>query len=152
VLLQHHLLGQHLTDDLDALPRSEFGFPGPLRNELVASILRGDKTSTSGLHLEYELEGIAVAQPGDRSVVVDSDGKPVAVIETTETRVIRVRDVDLEFAREEGEGFESVAEWRAAHERFWHSDEVRAGIGQPDFTIDDDTLIVAERFRLVEVL
>jgi uncharacterized protein YhfF len=138
--------------ELDGLPRSEFAFPGPLRDELVASILRGDKTSTSGLFLEYELEGVAVAQPGDRSVVIDSDGQPVGVIETTEARVIRVRDVDVQFAREEGEGFESVAEWRAAHERFWHSDEVRASIGQPDFTIDDDTMIVAERFRLVERL
>lgn len=138
--------------DIDGLPRSEFAFPGPLRDALVAAILRGEKTSTSGLLLEYELEGSALSEPGDRSVVVDSDERPMAVIETTETRVIPVREVDLQFAREEGEGFESVADWRAAHERFWHSEEMRAALGRPGFTIDDDTMIVAERFRLVERL
>jgi uncharacterized protein YhfF len=60
-------------------------------------------------------------------------------------------DVDLQFAIDEGEGFTSVAEWRAAHERFFASylDEVRAGIGDSDYALTDDTLVVCERFRLV---
>lgn len=32
----------------------EFGFPGPLRDTLVAAILAGAKTSTSALLLGYE--------------------------------------------------------------------------------------------------
>jgi hypothetical protein len=34
---------------VDGLPLAEFGFPGPLRERLVASILRGEKVSTTGL-------------------------------------------------------------------------------------------------------
>ena len=45
-----------------------------------------------------------------------------------------------------------VAQWRAGHEEFWHSEEMRAELGDPEFTVDDDTLIVAERFRLIERL
>ena len=52
--------------------------------------------------------------------------------------VVRAADVDVEFARAEGEGFESVADWRAAHERFWSDRE-----------ITDDTPIVCEYFQLV---
>jgi uncharacterized protein YhfF len=63
------------------------------------------------------------------------------VVETTEVRIVRAGDVELEFARDEGEGFESVEDWRRAHERFW-----------AEHDIDDDRLIVAERFRLVERL
>src|ERR1700678_3455247 len=44
------------------------------------------------------------------------------------------------------------AQWRAGHEEFWHSEEIRAELGDPEFTVDDDTLIVAERFRLIERL
>ena len=58
-----------------------------------------------------------------------------------EVRVLRAADVDLSFAVDEGEGFETVADWRYAHENFW-----------ADHEVDDDTLIVAERFRLVERL
>ena len=129
---------------------AEFAFPGPVRDALVAAILAGAKTATAGLVHEYELEGEPLPHPGERSVVVDSREQPVAVIETTEVAVVRVGDVDEQFARDEGEGFESVADWRAAHERFWHGDEFRASIGDPAFTVDDDTQMVAERFRLFE--
>lgn len=68
------------------------------------------------------------------------------MIETTEVRIIRV---DLQFALDEGEEFTSVADWRAAHERFWHSSEMQAVLGPPELRVTDETLIVAERFRLV---
>ena len=133
------------------LPVAEFGFPGPLRDRLVAAILRGEKTSTSALLSDYERDGDAVPSPGDRFAVVDSEGTRVALIETVEATVIRVADVDLAFALEEGEGFETVADWRAAHESFWHSyaDETREYLNDPGWRVTDDTLIVAERFRLV---
>ena len=74
----------------------------------------------------------------------------MAVIEITAVRVIRLGDVDLAHATGEGEGYASVAEWRAGHEQFWHSEEMRQALGDPGFTVNDDTLIVAEAFRLVE--
>jgi len=128
---------------------AEFAFPGPLRDELVAAIVSGAKTTTTGLVADYEHEGEPLPRPGERAVVIDSAGEPVTVIETINVRVIRLADVDLAHALGEGEGYDSVAGWRAAHERFWHSDELRAALDDPDFTVDDDTLVVAEEFRLV---
>ena len=127
----------------------EFAFPGPLRDQLVAAVLAGTKTTTSGLVADYEHDGSPLPRPGLRQAVIDSAGDPVAVIETTAVRVIRLGDVDLAHALGEGEGFTSVAEWRAGHELFWHSDQVREELGDPAFTVDDDTLVVAVTFRLV---
>ena len=137
--------------DRTDLPPAEFGFPGPLRDRLVAAILSGAKTSTTSLAAQY---GAAEPLPavGDRSAVVDSAGRPVAAIEVTEVRVIRLADVDLRHAIDEGEGYESVAAWRAGHEEFWHSAEARTELGDPNFTVGDDTLMVAERFRVVALL
>lgn len=45
-----------------------------------------------------------------------------------------------------------MAEWRAGHEKFWHSREMREALGDSEFTVDDDTMVVAERFRVVELL
>jgi uncharacterized protein YhfF len=133
------------------LPVSEFAFPGPLRDALVAAILDGRKTTTSSLLVEYENDGEPLPRAGERQAVVDSAGRRVAVIEITAVEVLRVGDVDLAHALGEGEGFTSVADWRAEHERFWHSPEVRAELGA-EFTVRDDTMMVAEAFRLVEVL
>ena len=140
------------VSDVGDLPAAEFGFPGPLRDKLVAAILRGEKTSTTGLLAEYEREGTPPEHVGDRERVVDSTGAVVAVIEITDVEIKRMGDVDLQFAVDEGEGFATLAEWRAAHVRFFTSDEMRALLGHPPVPIDDDTLVVCTRFRLVSRL
>ncbi|MGA5422264.1 ASCH domain-containing protein [Streptomyces lavendulocolor] len=127
-------------------------FPGPLRDRLVAAVLSGEKTSTTGLLVEYEAEGEELPPVGERSALIDSDGREVAVLELAEVRVLPLGEVDLRHALDEGEGHRSVAEWRAGHEAFWHGDEMREALGDPDFTVDDTTLVVAERFRVVEDL
>jgi uncharacterized protein YhfF len=134
----------------DDLPVAEFAFPGPLRDQLVAAILAGEKTTTTGLVADYEHENDPLPAPGLRQVVVDSAGRGVAVIETTAVRVIPLADVDLDHALGEGEGFTSVAQWRAGHEQFWHSAEMRKALGDPAFTVGDDTLVVVEEFRLIQ--
>lgn len=134
----------------DDLPVAEFAFPGPLRDQLVAAILDGRKTTTSGLVADYEHENEPLPRPGLRQAVIDSGGQRVAVIEITAVRVLRLADVDLAHAVGEGEGYATVAEWRAGHERFWHSADVRESLGDPDFTVSDETLVVAESFRLIE--
>ncbi len=134
---------------LDDLPVAQFAFPGPLRDRLVAAILSGAKTSTTGLLLEYQRKNAPLPRAGERSAVVDSAGRRVAAIELTEVRVVRLADVDRRHALDEGEGYESVTQWRAGHEDFWHSAQMRALLGDPAFTVTDDTLVVVERFRLV---
>ena len=49
----------------------------------------------------------------------------------------------------EGEGYTTIADWRAGHEEFWHSAELRKALEDPTFTVDDSTLVVLERFRVV---
>ncbi|MEU1119173.1 MULTISPECIES: ASCH domain-containing protein [unclassified Streptomyces] len=133
----------------EGLPKAEFAFPGPLRDQLVGAILDGSKTSTTGLVVDYEHDGDPLPVVGARAVLVDSDDRPVGVIETTEVCVVPLAEVDLAHAVDEGEGYTTVAQWRAGHERFWHSEAMRAALEDPGFTVDDTTELVLERFRLV---
>ncbi|SFF52166.1 Uncharacterized protein YhfF [Actinacidiphila alni] len=142
----------HLPPELAALPKAEFAFPGPLRDQLVAAILDGSKTSTTGVVADYEHEGEALPEPGERSVVVDSADRPVAVIETTGVRVVPLGEVDLAHAVDEGEGYATVAEWRAGHELFWHGEEFRTALDDPGYTVTDATPLVLQRFRVVSDL
>jgi len=140
-----------MQDDAVDLPRWGFAFPGPLRDELTALALAGAKTTTAGLLVEHELDGEPVPRPGERAILVDSAERPVAIVETLACRVVRLADVDDRHAIDEGEGYANAHEFRVAHERFWNGylDDLRARIGQPSFTIGDDTPIVAERFRVL---
>ena len=132
----------------DELPMIEFAFPGPLRDSLIAAIESGVKTTTSSLMREYEVEDESLPFVGYRGAVVDSNGEKLFVIETTAVEVVQLRDVPLEHALAEGEGYLSVAEWRAGHTRFWSSAAMRAELGS-DFELNDDSLVVLERFAVV---
>lgn len=130
----------------DDLPISEYAFPGPLRDQLIAAILAGEKTTTTSLLREYAVEGDPLPRVGDRAVVIDSDGQRVGVETIEVVRIARLGDIDLAHAIGEGEGYESVSEWRAGHEDFWHSDDYREYLGDPQFRVDDDTPAVLVRF------
>ncbi|MEU8523478.1 ASCH domain-containing protein [Streptomyces sp. NBC_01216] len=135
-----------------ALKPCLLAFPGPLRDRLVAAVLSGEKVSTTGLFAEWAVEKEELPEVGERSALIDSDGREVAVLEVTEVRVLPLGEVGLRHAVDEGEGHTTVAAWRADHERFWHSEEMREALGDPGFTVDDTTLVVAERFRVAERL
>ncbi|WP_460866667.1 ASCH domain-containing protein [Rhodococcus aerolatus] len=143
---------RRLRPDLAGLAVAEMGSPGPLRARLVAAYLDGTKTAGSSLRREHEAEGVPLPVVGDREVMVDEDARPVAVLEVTRVEQARLADVGLEVALAEGEGFASAAQWRAEHERFWTSDEVRARLGRPTFVPDDDELVVVTWFAVVERL
>jgi uncharacterized protein YhfF/isopentenyldiphosphate isomerase len=132
------------------LPRLELAFPGPLRDRLVAAVLSGAKTATTGLREEYSRLNEPLPVPGRHALMIDSAGRPVAVVEMTDVRVVPLGEIDLAYAVAEGEGHTSVAEWREDHERFWCGEEMREAIG--DVVIDDRTQVVAQRFRVVERL
>ena len=99
------------------------------------AVLRGEKTATAGLAEEEE-----PVHAGERLALLGYDDQPVGIVEVTEARVIPAGEIDVQFARDEGEGFESVDDWREAHERFFER------------PLPDDTPIIAIRFRLVERL
>jgi len=122
---------------VNELPPFGLGHPGTeLRRQLVAAVLAGEKTATAGLPEDDE----APPRSGDRFVLHDAEERAVGIVEVTEARIVPAREIDLDFARDEGEGFQSVEDWRIAHERFFER------------SIDPDTRIVAIRFRLVERL
>lgn len=135
--------------DFAELPIAEFAFPGPLRDQLVSAILDGRKVSTTGLVLAYEVEQERLPEVGERFLVVDSNSLPVGVIEDTNVTVVPLREVTIAHVIDEGEGHVTIAAWRAAHEAFWRSGAMLALLGDPTFTVDDATLVVLERFKLV---
>jgi uncharacterized protein YhfF len=142
------------TIDPAGLLRWGFAEPGPLRDELTAAALAGRKTTTASLLVEYVIDGDALPVAGELQMLVDSEGRDVAIVETISCRVARLADVDDRHAIDEGEGYADAHDFRVAHERYWNGylDQVRSGLGDPAFALTDDTMIVLERFRIVERL
>jgi uncharacterized protein YhfF len=115
-----------------------------LANELGSLIRQGLKTATCSALWEWEAEGSPIPQPGLITIILDGDGEPMCIIETTEVRVRAYNEVDASFAAEEGEGDRSLAYWRAAHWRFFS--RTLLGIGRAPA---EEMPLVCERFRLL---
>lgn len=118
-----------------------FGTPGAMREKLTALVLSGQKTATAGLLVQdYEQEQEPLEHVGEELVVVDNDDVAVAVVVVDSVEVVPFARVSWEFADAEGEGFESIEDWRSGHLRFWRGEGM---------TISDETSIVCLRFHLV---
>lgn len=133
------------------LPLFELGWPGAMRDSLVAATLSGAKTVTSSLREIYDLENEPLPFAGKRCILIGSKGEHLALVETTDVREVRLKDVDDAVALGEGEGFGSVQEWRSAHEEFWR-DELSAIQGGEAVQLNDEALVVVETFRVIESL
>jgi uncharacterized protein YhfF len=102
--------------------------------------------------LEYEFEHEALPYVGQRSIVVDSNNRPVCVIETVEVLIVPLGEVGYQHVVDEGEGHATVSDWQRGHESFWRSKEMIDSLGHATFVLDDATPVALERFRRVELL
>ena len=117
----------------------KFGDSRDLCDRLTALVRTGAKTATCGALRDFDA-GEAMPTVGRRDTVLDWDGNPVLLIETTEVTIHRFRDVPEDFALAEGEG--NFEDWTRGHIDFF----TRNGGFDPDMEL------VCERFRLVEML
>jgi uncharacterized protein YhfF len=115
-----------------------------LADELGALIAAGTKTATCSALWEYEAEGTPLPKPGLKTIVLNGNGYPLCIVETTEVEVRPSDEVDAGFAYEEGEGDRSLEYWREAHWRFFS--RTLPNIGKEP---TPDMPLVCERFRVV---
>ena len=132
--------------DVGNLSKDEFAFPGPERDRLVEAILDGRKTATTSLMAEFIHDHEPPPSSGRRTVLLDSDDQPVALLRYVSVSVTRLGLVKLQHVLNEGEGYKSLTEWREIHESFWTSENMLQALDDPDFTVDDQTLVVLETF------
>jgi uncharacterized protein YhfF len=126
---------------VDGLRSLEVGTPGAMRERLNRLILEGRKRATAGLLLEYVRENEELETVGERLALVDDDARRIATVVVTETATVPFIEVPWRFAKAEGEGDESLEEWREGHRRFWSAE------GEE---IDDQTPVNLIWFELIE--
>ncbi|MFZ2101929.1 MAG: ASCH domain-containing protein [Oricola sp.] len=119
-----------------------FGDTPEMADELLALVLQGRKTATCGRARDFGPGKAELPMVGRREVILDGRGRPAAIIETLEVTFRRFDEIDEDFARDEGEGFGTLPEWRDGHRDYFE----RNGGYSPDM------MLVCERFRLIEAL
>lgn len=126
---------EHTEADYDAWA---FGVDA---DELARLVYEGIKTATASAYPLYELEGEALPEAGQYSVILDSQENAVCVIRTERVFLVPFRDVDARQAWKEGEVDRSLSYWRKVHEPFF-----RSCLGDAGLLFSEDMNVVCEEF------
>lgn len=121
-----------------------FGDSPAMADELAALVLAGIKRATAGSVWSYEASGKGVPKPGHLSIVTDSQGRPLCIIETLQVDITPFHAVTAEFAATEGEGDGSLDYWRREHRNYFERE-----CEGTDRVFSEDMLLACERFRVV---
>ena len=117
-----------------------FGDTPEMATRLGLLVRDGPKRATASLVSDYPEGGGPIPAEGDLSIILDGEGQPLCVIETTQIDIRPFSEVDAAFAWDEGEGDRTLPDWKDGHRDFF------AARGEP---LADDTLMVLERFDLL---
>src|SRR5258706_1630710 len=110
----------------DAHVVASFGDRPALADELLALVLTGQKRATASLARDFAAaEGDPFPSVGEYIVWLDSAGAPRCITRTTEVEVKPLRQVDEQFAWDEGEGDRSRTWWMEAHKRYFSRQAAR---------------------------
>jgi len=121
-----------------------FGDSPELAHELAELVLHGPKRATAGSAWFNEAFPDAAPVPDGYSVVTEFDGTPRAVIRTVSLESRPLDRVDAPFAWDEGEGDRTLADWMAAHRRFYERECARL-----KRAFSETMPVVLERFELL---
>lgn len=127
-----------IGDEFDAW---SFGVEADLLAQLV---LEGKKTATASAYDEHLAHSEPLGEVGEHSVILDSNGDAVCIIETTKISVVPFDEVSEEHAFKEGEGDRSLSYWRNIHQELftiWLKD-----LGM---TFTQKSKVVLEEFKVV---
>ncbi len=115
-------------------------------DKLAKLVMDGIKTATCSSYDVCLAQGEAIPKVGDYSIILDSGGDAVCIVQTVKVTVLPFREVGAQQAYKEGEGDRSLAYWRQVHEEFLRKE--LASVGK-DF--DEYALVICEEFRVVYV-
>jgi uncharacterized protein YhfF len=121
-----------------------FGDSPAMADELGQLVLDGIKRATASLVREYEAKAESIPPVGDVNIILNGEGEPICIIETTEITVKPLNQVDAQFAWDEGEDDRTLESWLAGHERFF-----KRQCAQNGWTFTEDILTVFERFEVI---
>lgn len=107
-------------------------------------VVKGEKTATCSLKYWYEVADEPTPTVGHLQVVLNWQGEPQCIIETTEVFETPFHAVTPEFAFQEGEGDKSLEHWKASHIDFFQKE-----CQQEDVVFDESMILVCERFKKV---
>ena len=113
-------------------------------SRILAHVRKGDKRGTFSLPWLLEKTPEATPKVGEYVVLVDFDGKPGALVTTTELETITYDTITAAHTAIDGPAIRQLEKWQAIHKPYWTG--AVAAIGKQ---FAGDMPVIVEHFKLV---
>lgn len=117
---------QHNLDKATPFDAWTFGMTNKEADELADLVNRKMKTATTSSYELYD-KNEKLPKVGEWSIILDSSGKPVCVIQEKCVEIIPYNQISVEHAYHEGEGDRSYSYWRKVHDDFFAKEYKEVG-------------------------
>ena len=111
---------------------------------LAGLVVAGRKRATASLKAINELRPDIAPFENTYSIVTDLHGVPKCVIRTISVREVPFGEVELQFALDEGEGDETIKDWREGHSEYFAREAAEAGV-----EFNERSIVCCEHFEVV---
>lgn len=113
--------------------------------DLCADLVKNEiKRASCGLKILWELDSEFFPKVGELSIITDWDKTPICIIKTTNTYFKKFAEIDTNWAKSEGEGDQSLENWRITHQKYFQRQLDKLGL-----IFTDQVELFCEEFELI---
>lgn len=128
------------------IPKVDHFCNDKINTDLCAELVKkGIKKASCGLKLFYEMDKDFFPKVNQLSIIVNWDKEPICVVKTNKIYFQKFKDIDAEWAKSEGEGDQTLEQWRETHKQYFQNQLTEMGL-----VFTEEVELICEKFALID--
>jgi uncharacterized protein YhfF len=129
-----------------SIPISDHFCNDKINTDICADlVLKGVKRASCGLKIMYDLKKEFFPEINELTIITNWDKQPICVVKTIDLSFRKFKDIDAEWAKYEGEGDQSLEQWKETH-----SDYFQKQLDDFGLVFTESVELICERFEVVK--
>jgi uncharacterized protein YhfF/catechol 2,3-dioxygenase-like lactoylglutathione lyase family enzyme len=129
-----------------SIPISDHFCNDKINTDICAElVLKGVKQASCGLKLMYDLKKEFFPEINELTIITNWYQQPICVVKTIDLSFRKFKDIDAEWAESEGEGDQSLKQWKETHRDYFQKQLDELGL-----VFTEEVELICERFEVVK--
>jgi uncharacterized protein YhfF/catechol 2,3-dioxygenase-like lactoylglutathione lyase family enzyme len=129
-----------------SIPVSDHFCNDKINTDICADlVLKGVKQASCGLKIMYDLKKEFFPEINQLTIITNWDHQPICVVKTIDLSFRKFKDIDSKWAESEGEGDQSLKQWKETHRDYFQKQLDDLGL-----VFTEEVELICERFEVVK--
>lgn len=129
-----------------SIPVSDHFCNDKINTDICADlVLKGVKKASCGLKILYDLKKEFFPEINQLTIITNWNKQPICVVKTKELVFRKFKDIDAEWAESEGEGDQTLEQWKETHRDYFQKQLDELGL-----MFTENVELICERFEVIK--